>query len=62
MYQDLLEMERKLDWTVTRKRVEVQDALSRTPTVRAISDARMRTNVDLADDADFADIPKPYCF
>lgn len=33
MYQDLLEMERKLDWTMTRKRVEVQDALGRTPTV-----------------------------
>jgi hypothetical protein len=33
MYQDLLEMERKLDWTVTRKKVEVQDALARSPTV-----------------------------
>jgi SWI/SNF-related matrix-associated actin-dependent regulator of chromatin subfamily D len=33
MYQDLLEMERKLDWTMTRKRVEVQDALGRIPTV-----------------------------
>jgi len=32
MYQDLLEMERKLDWTMTRKKVEVQDALVRTPT------------------------------
>ncbi|KAL9710743.1 SWI/SNF and RSC complex subunit Ssr3 [Leucoagaricus gongylophorus] len=32
MYQSLLEMERKLDWTMTRKKVEVQDALSRTPT------------------------------
>ncbi|KAF8200327.1 SWIB/MDM2 domain-containing protein [Pholiota molesta] len=32
MYQDLLEMERKLDWTMTRKRVEVQDALGRIPT------------------------------
>ena len=35
MYQDLLQMERKLDWTMTRKKVEVQDALVRTPTVRA---------------------------
>ena len=34
MYQDLLEMERKLDWTMMRKRVEVQDALGRTPNVR----------------------------
>jgi len=32
MYQDLLEMERKLDWTMTRKKVEVQDALARNPT------------------------------
>uniref|UniRef100_A0A8H7XP97 DM2 domain-containing protein n=1 Tax=Psilocybe cubensis TaxID=181762 RepID=A0A8H7XP97_PSICU len=32
MYQDLLNMERKLDWTITRKRMEVQDALARTPT------------------------------
>ncbi|KAH0834162.1 SWI/SNF complex 60 kDa subunit [Lanmaoa asiatica] len=32
MYQSLLEMEKKLDWTMTRKRVEVQDALARNPT------------------------------
>ncbi|KAK7469181.1 SWI/SNF and RSC complex subunit Ssr3 [Stygiomarasmius scandens] len=32
MYQSLLDMERKLDWTMTRKRVEIQDALSRNPT------------------------------
>lgn len=29
MYKDLLQMERKLDWTMTRKRVEVHDALQR---------------------------------
>jgi SWI/SNF-related matrix-associated actin-dependent regulator of chromatin subfamily D len=29
MYQDLLNMEKKLDWTMTRKRVEVQDTLGR---------------------------------
>ena len=34
MYQELLETERRLDWTMTRKRIEVQDALSRTPSVR----------------------------
>ena len=34
MYQDLLEMERKLDWTMMRKKVEVQDALGRIPSVR----------------------------
>ncbi|EIN05710.1 BAR-domain-containing protein [Punctularia strigosozonata HHB-11173 SS5] len=33
MYQDLAEMERRLDWTVSRKKVEVQDALGRTMTI-----------------------------
>lgn len=36
MYQDLLEMERKLDWTMMRKKVEVQDALGRIPSVRLL--------------------------
>lgn len=27
MYTSLLDMERKLDWTMTRKRMEIQDAL-----------------------------------
>ena len=35
MYNDLLEMERRLDWTITRKRVEVQDALQRVIPVRS---------------------------
>ncbi|CAK5273926.1 unnamed protein product [Mycena citricolor] len=34
MYQDLLAMERKLDWTMTRKKAEIQDALVRTPNVQ----------------------------
>ena len=34
MYRDLLQMERKLDWTMTRKRVEVHDALQRIVPVR----------------------------
>jgi SWI/SNF-related matrix-associated actin-dependent regulator of chromatin subfamily D len=29
MYQELLEMERKLDWTMMRKKVEIEDALTR---------------------------------
>lgn len=29
MYQDLVEMEQKLDWTITRKRAEIQDAVAR---------------------------------
>ncbi|KAL0952805.1 hypothetical protein HGRIS_007029 [Hohenbuehelia grisea] len=31
MYQELLETERKVDWTTTRKRAEIQDALARNP-------------------------------
>jgi hypothetical protein len=33
MYQDLVEMEKKLDWTIMRKKAEVQDALGRTASV-----------------------------
>lgn len=33
MYQDLLDMERKLDWTMSRKRAEIQDTLVKPPTV-----------------------------
>jgi SWI/SNF-related matrix-associated actin-dependent regulator of chromatin subfamily D len=35
MYQDLLGMERKLDWTMMRKKAEIQDALVKSPTVRS---------------------------
>lgn len=35
MYHDLLQMEKRLDWTMNRKRVEVQDALGRAMTVSA---------------------------
>jgi SWI/SNF-related matrix-associated actin-dependent regulator of chromatin subfamily D len=34
MYQELLEMERKLDWTMMRKKVEIEDALTRVQPVR----------------------------
>ena len=34
MYHDLLQMEKQLDWTMTRKRVEVQDAFTKPLTVR----------------------------
>jgi SWI/SNF-related matrix-associated actin-dependent regulator of chromatin subfamily D len=33
MYQDLQEMEKKLDWTIMRKKAEVQDALGRSASV-----------------------------
>jgi SWI/SNF-related matrix-associated actin-dependent regulator of chromatin subfamily D len=36
MYADLLEMEKKLDWTTLRKKAEVQDALTRVPSVRRV--------------------------
>lgn len=36
MYQDLLAMERRLDWTMTRKRTEVQDAMGRPITVCSV--------------------------
>ncbi|KAJ6591769.1 SWI/SNF complex 60 kDa subunit [Mycena vulgaris] len=36
MYQDLLGMERKLDWTMMRKKAEIQDALVRPPTTTRI--------------------------
>lgn len=54
MYQSLLEMEKKLDWTMTRKRVEVQDALARNPTVclhtrEVLHGVLMRSCVDDAD-------------
>ncbi|KAJ7355471.1 SWI/SNF complex protein [Mycena albidolilacea] len=36
MYQDLLGMERKLDWTMMRKKAEIQDALVKSPTTTRI--------------------------
>jgi SWI/SNF-related matrix-associated actin-dependent regulator of chromatin subfamily D len=33
MYQDLLEMEKKLDWTIMRKKAEIQDALGKSASV-----------------------------
>ena len=34
MYQGLLDMEKRLDWTMTRKKVEIEDALARVQPVR----------------------------
>lgn len=44
MYQSLMDMERKLDWTMTRKKVEVQDALSRVPNVRFYLHSLLKRN------------------
>ena len=37
LYTDLREMERKLDWTMMRKKAEIQDAMGRVASVRAAS-------------------------
>lgn len=47
MYQDLLEMERKLDWTMMRKKVEIQDALARNPTVRRHLELQCLTRLEV---------------
>jgi len=43
MYQSLLEMERKLDWTMTRKKGEIQDSITRPPSVRYLDLVTSRT-------------------
>ena len=58
MYQDLLDMERRLDWTVMRKRVDIQDALGRIPTVSYDSRAfTVISQCSFPDDADSEDFP-----
>lgn len=37
-------MERRLDWTMMRKRVEIQDALGRTPTVSVLIYSKYRSH------------------
>jgi len=61
MYQDLLEMERKLDWTMTRKKVEVQDALVRTPTVRIYVWRHSSSTHTPSDYSDSTNIFEPHC-
>ncbi|KAJ7715169.1 SWI/SNF complex protein [Mycena olivaceomarginata] len=58
MYQDLLGMERKLDWTMMRKKAEIQDALVKSPTVRSplsipVSGQSWQTTPDLNDAPNF---------
>ncbi|KAK7031327.1 SWI/SNF and RSC complexes subunit ssr3 [Favolaschia claudopus] len=62
MYQDLLGMERKLDWTMMRKKAEIQDALGRTPTTtrtlrlfmsHTVSGQSWQTTPDLNDSPNF---------
>lgn len=63
MYQSLLEMEKKLDWTMTRKRVEVQDTLARNPTV-CLSLTRIMlhgfAHADFVDNTDTEGVCEPH--
>ncbi|KAJ7767504.1 SWI/SNF complex protein [Mycena maculata] len=62
MYRDLLGMERKLDWTMMRKKAEIQDALARNPTTtrtlrifmsHTVSGQSWQTTPDLNDAPNF---------
>ena len=62
MYQDLQDMEKKLDWTIMRKKAEVQDALGRTASVsiNIISAWAMSNDYPTADNTHTASFPVPY--
>lgn len=45
MYHELLEMERKLDWTMMRKKVEIEDALTRVQPVRNPNPSQLSTGL-----------------
>lgn len=60
MYQDLVNMERKLDWTITRKRTEVQDALSRPMTVSFCNGIELFGTDERVDYTNATRVPQPY--
>lgn len=62
MYQDLQDMEKKLDWTIMRKKAEVQDALGRTASVSVtfISAWAMSSDSLTADNTHTSSFPVPY--
>jgi hypothetical protein len=62
MYQELQDMEKKLDWTIMRKKAEVQDALGRTASVsiNLISVWAMSNDYPTADNAHTSSFPVPY--
>ena len=66
MYQDLLEMERKLDWTMMRKKVEIEDALTRVQPVRQLNPLSFLNGVFIISirvgATDAQDIPQPHGF
>lgn len=62
MYQDLLNSERKLDWTIARKRTEVQDALQKQVPVSLTATRSERLLTAREDDADTSNIPQSLCF
>jgi len=62
MYQELQDMEKKLDWTIMRKKAEVQDALGRTASVSLylISAWAVSNNYLTTDNAHTSSFPVPY--
>lgn len=62
MYQDLQDMEKKLDWTIMRKKAEVQDALGRTASVsiNLISAWAMSNDYPTVDNTYTSSFPVPY--
>ena len=62
MYQDLQDMEKKLDWTIMRKKAEVQDALGRTASVgiNLISAWAMSNDYPTADNTHTSSFPVTY--
>lgn len=62
MYQDLLNTERKLDWTIARKRTEVQDALQKQAPVSSTAANRSLLLTVRKVDTDTSDFPKPHGF
>ena len=64
MYQDLIAMEKKLDWTMLRKKAEVSDALGKQVTVRAVYllVASAYSQFREPDHTDVAHILVAYCF
>ena len=62
MYQELQDMEKKLDWTIMRKKAEVQDALGRTASVSTniFSAWTMSNDYSNPDNAHTSSFPVPY--
>lgn len=63
MYNDLLESERKLDWTMARKRIEITDALTKTIKVIPVTTLTYITSLislQMAGSQDAESVRHPY--